>query len=325
MKRSTIYFNEKSNSNSNLNSHKRNKPQKTQPYLTLIHDDKKICITNPTVFRVSKAGKSFILLGTHHTLGINCFTLPVKEILLSTKKLIIERKNMDNPVDEFKNFVKGNKEKIFRKENEINLYNDLDDKIKQNIITVLNNFSIALREKGKDICDLKDPIIIGAFWGACMQLEDGKIIAETQLKNFFEKSKKPVQGLEESFELLLQILEFAQMALNYSLDDIPQIIQNFLKNKTRYKKMYARGDILNDIGSYNSWAIAERNSKWFPKILAEFEKSDNFLVAVGAGHLTNHTNGLLEWLYEKGFQLEKCDSAGNFSQFEFKKTKWLNI
>ena len=62
-------------------------------------------------------------------------------------------------------------------------------------------------------------------------------------------------------------------------------------------------------------ALAQRNERWFPKIEEALKTNDQALLAVGAAHLIEYNAGILKWLQEKGYSLEKADKTGNFTPY----------
>ncbi|HET9843620.1 MAG TPA: TraB/GumN family protein [Gammaproteobacteria bacterium] len=282
-------------------------------------NEEEIVITDPMLFRVSKDNKSFFLLGTNHSLSFEAFTPEVKKAMLDCEKLILERANMDNPKKEFEDFIEGNLASILRTGTDSAQYIQLPEKEKEIVVNTLYVFKNALNKFNKDLSDLKDEIVIGAFIGVCTQIS-GEHSMELDLTNAFKKMNKSIEGLEQSKDLLEQVVEFTTWMKKTDLVMAINTFNNSKNEQCENHKTYAQGSSLRK-SKYNSDAIENRNAKWFTVILAEVNKSNNSLLAVGHSHLTNPGNGLLEWLENMGFNLEKCDKEANFSPYSWKDQK----
>ena len=274
-------------------------------------DEPLVRIEDPLLFRASKAGeKAFLLLGTDHGLSVNCFTDEVKTLLQQQTTLVIEKLKF-TIAEMAPDILLMPQDVLFRNAADQNAWRSLSLRDQETVRTVLNDVQDQLVKQGKDISDLKDELLFGMFYGA-LRNDAGDHSMDVQLRDFYLKQNKQVLGLELPAELAPQLGEYSKLSEGKTPSEYYIATQ---AEASLTVKMYAQnGETLLGV-PFVMPALAKRNEMWFPRIQEIIKNQDQTLIAVGAGHLSEYNAGMLKWLQEKGYTLEKADKNGKFNPY----------
>lgn len=265
------------------------------------------------LFRATKPDHApILLLGTYHKLELSFFSDPVKAILCSSDKLLIERLHFSIPemIEDYTTMVPKD---IFRDKSKPSAFTALNPEEKLLVETTLGGVQGKLKAMGLSLDDLKDELIFGMFAGICTQGEASNSM-DVQLRERFRVSGKPVSGLEESRDVLPTIVAMYERYKIFNLlpSEFKKFLLNFMPEETEINtETYLDEYLWTTYDSYGD--CGSRNQLWFPKLEAELETTETILIAVGLSHLTIIDYGLLTWFQSRGYTIEQAEPDGTFN------------
>lgn len=266
-----------------------------------INQLKKSKVQNPFLYKISRGGKTSVILGTRH-LGLRLEQFPqfVKNEFLRAQIFLGE----DIETDE----VKPRLSRVAKFENA-----NLNTKTRR----ALEQRGMDLQKFNRQDEELKICLRY-IFWEASP--EWSKI--DRELEREASKHKKQIIALDSSTDVTRAVEQAAAICdANALVSELSPSAarQRFVTNYRDYLLGNERL-LIPDQEIDKMLLISERNFAWLPKILEAHSQGDAF-IAVGALHLGGE-NGLLELLKRDGFKIQRI--AGEESDSPAPLLSWIN-
>ena len=148
---------------------------------------------------------------------------------------------------------------------------------------------------------------------------------DIEIRRIFNENQKPLYSLDK----LISEEDWRSLRnytfINFEMDNPQKFCDAICKERTddsaeaRYmtQSLEEQLDILETLYNLVPRQVSEeRNAGWITKLKEITRRHEHLFVAVGSAHLVGET-GLLQWLQNSGYLLERANSKGEFEPFNY--------